>query len=441
MSTTAAQELSERATATVHPLLAPFSEWILAYPLASALLAAATVLVLGEVLHRLVRHFLLRYLERIARESRHAWDQALFDAGLPQRLAWAVPLLVWHTGADLVPHLGPDLLLVVKRVTLATLVVVVVRAFAALLDGINRIYVLRPRSGERPIKGFLQVASVVAHLAAAILVVATLMDRSPLIFLSGLGAMTAVLLLIFRDTLLSLVAGVQITSNDLIRVGDWIEMSQFQADGDVVDIALNSIRVQNWDMTFTIIPTHKFLEHSFKNWRSMQESGGRRIKRAVHLDQSTIRFLSPDEVERFGQWELLREYVARKREEVEAFNRLHPEREGLVPHVRRLTNIGTFRAYVVEYLKAHPGIRQDMTFLVRQLAPGPEGLPLEVYVFTGDTRWAFYEAIQADIFDHLLATVPQFGLRVFQQPGGADVQRALERLAPLLAPQESLAPR
>jgi miniconductance mechanosensitive channel len=223
----------------------------MANPVTSALVIAVAVLVFGEMLHRIVRHYILRFLEGVARESRHAWDQALFDARLPQRLAFGVPILVWQLGVDLVPHLQPDVLLVVKRVLLATMVVVLVRAFSALLDGINRIYVLRPRSGERPIKGFLQVASVVAHLAAVILVVAILMDRSPVIFLSGLGAMTAVLLLIFRDTLLSLVAGVQITSNDLLRVGDWIEMPQFQADGDVVDIALNSVTVQNWDRTLS----------------------------------------------------------------------------------------------------------------------------------------------------------------------------------------------
>jgi miniconductance mechanosensitive channel len=429
-----ADDLPARAATAVHPLLSPFADSIHAHPMTAALVIALAVLLLGEILHRVIRHYLLRFLEGVARSSSHAWDDALFDARLPQRLAWGIPILVWQIGVDLIPYLSADVLLIVKRVLAAAMVVVVVRAFAALLDGINRIYMLHEEARERPIKGFLQVANIVAHMAGVIMVVSILMDRSPVPFLSGLGAMTAVLLLIFRDTLLSLVAGVQITTNDLIRVGDWIEMPQFEADGDVVDIALNSITVQNWDRTLSVIPTHKFLEHSFKNWRGMQESGGRRIKRAVHIDQTTIRYLDPDEVERFGQWELLSDYIARKREEVEAFNAERtaregrPEREGRVPHVRRLTNIGTFRAYLIEYLRANPQIRKDMTFLVRQLAPGPQGLPIEVYVFTGDTRWASYEAIQADIFDHVLATVPEFGLRVYQQPGGADVQRALERL-------------
>jgi miniconductance mechanosensitive channel len=237
--------------------------------------------------------------------------------------------------------------------------------------------------------------------------------------------MTAVLLLVFRDTLLSLVAGIQITTNDLLRPGDWIEMPQFQADGDVIDIALNSVTVQNWDRTLSVIPTHKFLEHSFKNWRGMSESGGRRIKRAFHVDQTTIRFLTDDEVEAFGRWELLGDYIAGKTGELRAHNESRSEARGtggnVVPHQRRLTNIGTLRAYVIAYLRAHPGIHQDMTFLVRQLAPGPHGLPIEVYVFTSDIRWPVYEGIQADIFDHLLATVPEFGLRVFQNPSGADV--------------------
>jgi len=428
-----APDLPARAAETVHPLLIPFADWIHANPLTAALLVAALVLLFGEVVHRIVRHYILRYLEDVARESRHAWDQALFDARLPQRLAWGVPLLVWQLGADLVPYLAPDVLLVVKRVILATMVMVLVRAFSALLDGVNRIYVSRPRSGERPIKGFLQVASVVAHMAAAILVVSILMDRSPVLFLSGLGAMTAVLLLIFRDTLLSLVAGIQITTNDLLRVGDWIEMPQFQADGDVVDIALNSVTVQNWDRTLSVIPTHKFLEHSFKNWRGMTESRGRRIKRAIHIDQTTIRYLSDDEVDRFGQWELLREYICGKCEEVEAFNRQNPRAAGIVPHVRRLTNVGTFRAYLIAYLRAHAELRQDMILLVRQLAPGPQGLPIELYVFTSDISWVGHEGIQADIFDHVLATVPEFGLQVYQQPGGADVQRALAGVADQVA--------
>ena len=253
------------------------------------------------------------------------------------------------------------------------MVVVLVRAFDAALEGVQQVYSQLPQAKERPIKGFLQVANVVAYLAGLILVVSIVMGRSPVIFLSGLGALTAVLLLVFRDTLLSLVAGIQITTNDLLRMGDWIEMPQFEADGDVVDIALNSVKVQNWDLTFSVIPTHKFLEHSFRNWRGMQESGGRRIKRSFNIDQSTIRFLTDQEVVQFGEWELLSEYVEGKRAELDADNLESREGEARVANRRRLTNVGTLRAYIFQYLKRHAGVHDDMTLLVRQLAPGPKG--------------------------------------------------------------------
>ena len=264
------------------------------------------------------------------------------------------------------------------------------------------------------------MANVVSHLAGLILVIAVLMGRSPVIFLSGLGALTAVLLLVFRDTLLSLVAGIQITTNDLLRVGDWIEMPEFGADGEVADIALNSVTISNWDNTLTVIPTHKFLEHSFRNWRGMEQSGGRRIKRSFHLDQSTVRFLTREEIERFSRWRLLGDYMAAKRTEIGAeLGADAPDTEAGVRGGRRLTNLGTLRAYIVRYLQNHPALHHGMTLLVRHLAPTAEGLPVEIYVFTSDTRWIQHEDVQADIFDHLLAMVPEFGLRVYQRSSDA----------------------
>ena len=336
---------------------------------------------------------------------------------MPQRLVWGVPLLVWYYGVLIVPGVPEWALLVLQRGVLALMVVVLVRSVDAALAAISSIYGELPQAKERPIKGFLQVANVVSHLAGLILVVSVLMGRSPVIFLSGLGALTAVLLLVFRDTLLSLVAGIQITTNNLLRVGDWIEMSQFEADGEVVDIALNSVKVRNWDNTFTVIPTHKFLEHSFRNWRGMEESGGRRIKRSFHVDQSTIRFLTGEEIERFSRWELLRAYMEEKRADIEAGGGAESPR-GEVGE-RRLTNLGTLRAYIVRYLKCHPGLHRRMTLLVRHLAPAAEGIPVEIYVFTADTRWVQHEDIQADIFDHVLSMVPQFGLRVYQRSSDA----------------------
>jgi miniconductance mechanosensitive channel len=299
---------------------------------------------------------------------------------------------------------------------------------SALLTATNAIYQRFSVSVGRPIKGYLQVLQVVTYGVAGILVISQLMDKSPLFFLSGLGAMTAVLLLIFRDTLLSLVAGIQLTSNDLIRVGDWIEMPNFNADGDVIDIALNVVKVQNWDRTVTMIPTHKFLEHSFKNWRGMFDSGGRRIMRSIHIDMSTVRFLTPDEIARFKRIIVLKSYIEAKIDEVERYNRevIPPDVADVKVNQRALTNLGTFRAYVTDYLRNHPQIHKELTFLVRQLEPTPQGIPIQIYVFTTDTRWGFYEGIQADIFDHLLAVMPEFGLRVFQQPAGSDLRRLVD---------------
>jgi miniconductance mechanosensitive channel len=253
-------------------------------------------------------------------------------------------------------------------------------------------------------------------------VVAALLDQSPFLFLSGIGAMTAVLLLVFRDTLLSLVAGIQLTNTDLVRVGDWIEMPKYGADGDVIDIALYTIKVQNWDKTITSIPTHKLIDDSFKNWRGMSESGGRRIKRSIYLDKNTVRFLTEAEVERFKRFRLLKDYIDAKEVELREYNaRIGATDEHV--NLRRMTNIGTFRAYIVNYLKNHPNIHHGMTLLVRQLDPTPNGVPIQIYGFTNETAWGTYEDIQSDIFDHIMAIVPEFGLRLFQNPSGEDLRK------------------
>lgn len=390
----------------------------------------------------IVNRYLLRLVHRVIRHGSFAWGEKLMEAELFRRLAWAVPLLVFYQGLHFIPALPAELIEFFARLTRATLLLVTVRAFAALLAAANAIYNTYPMARDRPINSYLQILSIAAHLLAGIVIVAMLIGQSPWLFLSGLGAMTAVTMLVFRDTLLSLVAGMQLTANNLIRLGDWIEMPQFGADGDVVDISLHAVRVQNWDRTITVIPTHKFLDHAFKNWRGMTESGGRRIKRAFNVNLSTIRFLSNEEVERFGKFVLLHDYIEQKKREIEAYNREHGYDSGFIANARRLTNVGTLRAYIVNYLRQHPRIRQDMTFLVRQLEPTSKGLPIEIYVFAADTAWANYEAIQADIFDHILAIVPEFGLRVYQEPSGDDLRALIEderRLSVAVAGQASAA--
>jgi miniconductance mechanosensitive channel len=267
------------------------------------------------------------------------------------------------------------------------------------------------------------VIKIVVFLLAALTVISILMDKSPWLFVSGIGAMTAVLILVFKDTILSLVASIQITSNDMVHVGDWIEMPQYGADGDVIDVALHTLKIQNWDKTITTVPTHALISGSFKNWRGMSLSGGRRIKRSLFIDMASIRFLEPEEVQSFQAFALLRDYIQEKREEIERYNADGGRNLAINADIRRLTNVGTLRAYILSYLRHHPSIHDGMTLLVRQLGPGPEGLPIEIYCFTSTTDWDAYEGIQADIFDHILAIVPEFGLRVFQRPSGADLDR------------------
>lgn len=322
-------------------------------------------------------------------------------------------------GLNTIPELGPQVREFTERLVAASLVIVATGILDSLLSTAHAVYLRMPASELRPIKSYVQLAKVFLYVIAGIFVIARLADESPWFFVSGLGAMMAIILLIFRDTLLSLVASIQLTNNDLIRVGDWIEMPQFDADGDVIDIALNAVKVVNWDKTITVIPTHKFLEHSFKNWRNMYGIG-RRIKRSIHINTSSIRFLTDEEIETFKRFVLLRDYITEKVAELEEFNARYGDDPSMIINQRRLTNIGTFRAYVTAYLRNHPMIHQDLTFLVRQLEPTAEGLPLQLYVFSKDTRWSVYEGVQADVFDHLMSIIPEFGLRAYQRPSGYD---------------------
>ena len=281
----------------------------------------------------------------------------------------------------------------------------------------------------RSIKSYVQLGKLMLMLAGAIVAAAVLLDRSPLLVLSGLGAMSAVLMLVFKDTILSFTAGVQLSSNDMLRIGDWIEMPQVGADGDVIDIALHTVKVQNWDKTITTIPTWRLMSESYRNWRGMSESGGRRIKRTLQIDVTSVRFLNTEELANFSQFALLQDYMQAKRAAVEHTNTearaVLGERVELIANQRRLTNIGTFRAYVTAYLEAHPDIHQDMTLMVRTLQPTAEGVSLEVYCFTTSTQWGLYESIQGDIFDHLLAVLPEFGLRLYQHPSGSDLREGV----------------
>ena len=392
----------------VHPLL----------PAVAGSLALLLVAILSDLV---AKRLLLVAVRAAARRTRFGWDDALLENNVFGRLAQIVPVSIISFGIVLVPDVAESVEKIIRNVASAYMILMVMLTLTAMLSAANQIYETRPIARSRPIKGFIQLAQIGIYLFGAVIVIAMLIDRSPAILLSGFGAMTAVLLIVFKDTLLSLVASIQLTSQDMIRVGDWLEMPQFGADGDVIDVALYTITVQNWDKTITTIPTHRLITDSFKNWRGMSESGGRRIKRSISVDVNSIRVLTDDEITRFKSFALLKEYIDAKQTELRDYNTALDEPGESGVNLRRLTNIGTFRAYIHSYLKHHPKIHEGMTLIVRQLQPGPEGLPIEIYAFSNDTDWSAYEGIQADIFDHICAIAPEFALRLYQKPAGADL--------------------
>lgn len=384
---------------------------------AQTIIALTALVLVALVVNYLLKRVLLRLAAPFLDTRSHTADKAAF------RLATVAPLLVVANGIEHVPNLPEELTLLVRNIAEASIVLSIAMAISKALDYVDEVYRRRPDAHRRPIKGYVQVLKIVIYCGAAILGISALIEQSPLLLLSGLGAMAAVLLLVFKDTILSLVASVQLTSNDMLRVGDWIEMPGMNADGDVIDIALHTVKVQNFDKTITTIPTHRLISDSFRNWRGMSDSGGRRIKRALPLDQNSVRFLSDEEVDNLRRFRLLADYLEGKDKELAEWNQRELAGDANPVNARRITNIGTFRAYVIAYLRAHPELEdKGFTLLVRQLAPTPAGLPLEIYCFTGTTDWGEYERIQADVFDHLLAILPEFGLRLYQQPSGLDLQ-------------------
>ena len=373
------------------------------------------------------RGIVLRIILKLVKRTRATWDDQLIESKMLDKLSYITPAWIVYAGVGFVPALPQLLVQIVGQVALATMALSLGLAVSALLTAANAIYEQDyPDAKAKPIKGYVQILQIGVFVVLAIIVTAILLDQDFTVFLGGVGAMSAVLLLVFRDTILSLVASLQIASNDMIRVGDWVEMPQFNADGDVIDLALHTVKIQNWDKTITTIPTHKFIEGSFRNWRGMQNSGGRRIKRAIFIDLNSVKFLTDKEIGHLSKYEFLQGYMAEKNEELSSQNAQKSDETSVIPDLRRLTNIGTFRAYILHYLRENAQIHQDMTLLVRQLAPGSQGLPLEIYCFASDTQWAVYEDIQSDIFDHLIAILPEFELRVFQEPSGSDVHDLLK---------------
>ncbi|MCD4829287.1 MAG: mechanosensitive ion channel family protein [Candidatus Cloacimonetes bacterium] len=406
--------------------LAHVQEWFHVGPTSAVWFAAGLVLVAAALAYVVARLLLLHVLYRVVRSTRTDWDDILMAKNVPQRALHVFPLLVIYYFSTLFPQAQ----FYIVRFCMLYATLVCVTTLDGFLSAVDAIYNKRDISRARPIKGVIQIVKILIYLTAIIIGISVLVRQSPIYLLSGLGAMTAVLLLVFKDTILGFVAGLQLSLNNLVQIGDWLEVPQYGADGLVIDVALYSVQIQNWDMTITIIPTYKLMEGSFKNWRGMQKSGGRRIMRSVIIDMNSIRFCDEKMLKSFGQVKILDDYMRERIEEVNEHNsRLGVEQSDFV-NARRLTNIGTFRAYLIAWLQNHPRIRKDMTFLVRQLKPSGEGLPIEIYVFADTTVWGEYEDIQAHIFDHVLSIVPFFGLRVYQQPTGSDILQGIEGLRP-----------
>lgn len=391
------------------------------YPWLKGMFAVAGTALLCIFAYYATRQIVIRGVEVIASRTATHWDDYLIRHGVFNRLAWLAPALIVYYAAFFVFQ-EQESTSILQRLLVTYMTLVIIGVIDGFLSALIDIYGTTSRARELPIKGYIQVLKILVTVVGIIIAFASVLNRSPWGLLSGVGAATAVLLLVFKDTILSFVASIQIASTGMIRVGDWISMPKFEADGDVIDIALHRVLVQNWNKTITFIPTHKFLDEAFTNWRGMSESGGRRIKRAVLLDQASVRFLSEADIDRLSSICLLTPYLEKKKAELKAHNEKDPARQESPVNGRRLTNLGTFRAYVSAYLESHPDLHQDRTLLVRQLAPGPTGIPMEIYAFSNDIRWANYEGIQSDIFDHLLAVLPEFGLRVFQNPTGANFE-------------------
>ena len=380
------------------------------------------VLLTCWIIHQIVQGPLMRSFERFSSFTNQQWDNVLVEKHFIRRLLHFIPLIILYI---FIPPILEGTAVHTLSITLVNILLLIAGMLTldALLNSILVIYESSSISKEISITPFVQVVKLLLYFVTVILIISILVQKTPLYILSGLGALTAVLLFVFKDILMGFVGGIQLIANKMVAPGDWIEMTKYGADGDVLEITLTTVKVKNFDNTITTIPTYALINESFKNWRNMNLSGGRRIKRFVYIDLGSIKFCSSEMLERFKLIQLISKTIQDRQQEILEFNQQNNIDESTLVNGRRLTNIGVFRSYVEAYLRHHPMIHQEMTFIVRQLSPGEKGLPIEIYVFCKDTNWTAYESVQADIFDHILAVVPEFDLQVFQEPSGTDFQK------------------
>ena len=393
------------------------------YPWLEMLISFGILIFLAALANFIAKRIIVRGIRHIITKLKSPHQSIFAQHSVTRRFANIVPAIVIMNGISAVPHLPLKVITLIQMGAQAFIFLTLALSISEALNIFNLVYQRNPKSRNKPIKGYLQLIKLILFVVCGLMILGTFLKKDVFTLLAGFGAMAAVLMLVFQNTILSLVASVQIASYDMVRIGDWIEMPSLNADGDVIDMSLHTVTVQNFDKTLTTIPTNKLVTDTFRNWRGMSNSGCRRIKRSIFLDQSSVHFMTDSEQRKLKDFLLLDHYLDAKQDEINKFNdHLSNQSEY---NQRRLTNVGTFRAYVEFYLRQHQGIAQNQTILVRQLQPTSEGLPLEIYAFTNTTAWASYEAIQSDIFDHLIAIIPEFGLRIYQAPSGYDFKNYL----------------
>ena len=384
------------------------------------------VFLLAYLVSKVTNKVVVRAVKKLTEKSKTHWDDYFLKRKVFERFISFAPAIIIYSCLPQIVSNYEILAAVFERVIVAYMVLLVLLTIDGVLSAVHDIYKTFDVSRVRPINSIVQLLKVILYLVGLIFIVAVLIDKSPVVLFSSLGAMTAVLMLVFKDSILGFVASIQLAANNMVRPGDWIEMPKYGADGDVLEVTLNTVKVQNWDKTISTIPTYSLITDTFKNWRGMSEGSGRRIKRAISLDMNSVGFCTEDQIEYFKKFDLLKDYIAQRQNEIEDHNAKNGLDNAEVPNGRCMTNLGVFRAYLESFLKQNQNISKDLTFLVRQLAPGDSGIPIEIYVFSTDKRWVQYEAIQSDIFDHILSVLPHFGLRVFQSPTGYDFRQQIE---------------
>lgn len=372
------------------------------------------------------RHIILTAVTRLVKKTKATWDDIVFDRKVLTHVSHLVaPILLYILLPLAISNLG--LLNFIQRICMIYIIAVFLKFISSLLTALFHVYSEKEQFRDRPLKGLLQTVQVILFFIGGIIIVSILIDKSPMVLLTGLGASAAVLMLVFKDSIMGFVSGIQLSANNMLRVGDWIQMPKYGADGTVIEVTLNTVKVRNWDNTITTIPPYALVSDSFQNWRGMQESGGRRIKRSIRIDMNSVKFCTPEMLAKYKKIQLLKDYIEETEKVIEDYNKEHGIDNSILVNGRRQTNLGVFRAYLTNYLKSLPTVNQDLTCMVRQLQPTEQGIPLELYFFSAIKAWVPYEGVQADVFDHVLAIIPEFDLHVFQNPTGEDFRELSKR--------------